>query len=234
MIIKYYPLADFEKLAQAMREFTDSRDEHTPDEIWVVEHLPVYTLGQAGKTEHILNPQHIPVIQTDRGGQVTYHGPGQLVLYILMDIKRQKMGVRALVNLIENSVIEYLKHYNITAHTKIDAPGVYVNGDKICSIGLRIRKGCSYHGLAFNINMDLKPFLGINPCGFKGLKMTQLKEFGIIKTPFEVAPDLIDYMTTISKSNLLAPHSGHCQLGGTSSHKVPGDMPSSGQPKDSS
>lgn len=191
ILTREFPNADFQELAQKMREFTDTRDENTPDELWLVEHNPVYTLGQAGKPEHILNPKNIPVIQTDRGGQVTYHGPGQLVIYLLIDIKRKKMGVRALVSAIENSVIDLLKKYNITAQAKCDAPGVYVGDDKICSIGLRIRKGCSYHGLAFNINMDISPFLGINPCGYANLKMVQLKDFGINTTPFQIAPELI-------------------------------------------
>jgi len=191
ILTREFPTASYEDLAQKMRAFTDARDENTPDELWIVEHTPVYTLGQAGKPEHILNPKNIPVIQTDRGGQVTYHGPGQLVIYLLIDIRRKKMGVRNLVSAIENSIIDLLKKYNITAQAKSDAPGVYIKDDKICSIGLRIRKGCSYHGLAFNINMDLNPFLGINPCGYAGLKMVQLKDFGVEKTPFEIAPELI-------------------------------------------
>lgn len=191
ILTREFPNASFEELAQKMREFTDARNENTPDELWIVEHTPVYTLGQAGKKEHILNPKNIPVIQTDRGGQVTYHGPGQLVIYLLIDIKRRKIGVRGLVTAIESSIIDLLKKYNITAQAKCDAPGVYVGDDKICSIGLRIRKGCSYHGLAFNINMDISPFLGINPCGYAGLKMIQLKDFGVTKTPFEIAPELI-------------------------------------------
>ena len=191
ILTREFPEAGFEDLAQKMREFTDARNENTPDELWIVEHTPVYTLGQAGKPEHILNPKNIPVIQTDRGGQVTYHGPGQLVVYLLIDIRRKKMGVRSLVTAIENSIIDLLKKYNITAQAKCDAPGVYVGDDKICSIGLRIRKGCSYHGLAFNINMDISPFLGINPCGYTGLKMVQLKDFGVEKTPFEIAPELV-------------------------------------------
>jgi lipoyl(octanoyl) transferase len=191
ILTREFPEASYETLAEKMRAFTDARDENTPDELWIVEHTPVYTLGQAGKKEHILNPKNIPVIQTDRGGQVTYHGPGQLVIYLLIDIRRKKMGVRSLVSAIENSIVDLLKKYNISASAKSDAPGVYVGDDKICSIGLRIRKGCSYHGLAFNINMDLNPFLGINPCGYAGLKMVQLKDFGIETTPLKIAPELI-------------------------------------------
>jgi lipoyl(octanoyl) transferase len=201
ILTREFPNASFDDLAQKMREFTDARDENTPDELWIVEHTPVYTLGQAGKPEHILNPKNIPVIQTDRGGQVTYHGPGQLVIYLLIDIRRKKMGVRSLVTAIENSIIDLLTKYNITARSRRDAPGVYVKDDKICSIGLRIRKGCSYHGLAFNINMDISPFLGINPCGYAGLKMIQLKDFGIEKTPFEIAPELVGCL-----ENQLFPH----------------------------
>ncbi|HEV2614229.1 MAG TPA: lipoyl(octanoyl) transferase LipB [Gammaproteobacteria bacterium] len=201
ILTREFPSASFEDLAQKMREFTDARNENTPDELWVVEHTPVYTLGQAGKPEHILNPKNIPVIQTDRGGQVTYHGPGQLVIYLLIDIRRKKMGVRNLVTAIENSIIDLLKKYNITAQAKCDAPGVYVGDDKICSIGLRIRRGCSYHGLAFNINMDISPFLGINPCGYAGLKMIQLKDFGIETTPMKIAPELISCLESHLKGN---------------------------------
>jgi lipoyl(octanoyl) transferase len=180
-----------------MREFTDNRDAHTPDELWIVEHQPVYTLGQAGKQEHILDPGSIPVVKTDRGGQVTYHGPGQLVVYVLTDIRRKKIGVRQLVSHIEKSVISLLEEYQITAHSRCDAPGVYVEEAKICSIGLRIRRGCSYHGLALNINMDLSPFLGINPCGYQNLRMTQLKDVGIDTTPAAVAPRLVKYLERI-------------------------------------
>jgi lipoyl(octanoyl) transferase len=195
MIIRHFQSAPFETIWQAMREFTDNRNENTEDELWVVEHLPVYTLGQAGKLEHILNPGNVPIVKTDRGGQVTYHGPGQLVVYILVDIKRKNMGVRSLVNYIENSIINLLKEeYKIKAESRCDAPGVYINDAKICSIGLRIRRGCSYHGLAFNVNMDLSPFLGINPCGYKNLKMTQLKDFGVEATPEEVGLKLIKYI----------------------------------------
>lgn len=161
---------------EAMRAFTDQRDEHTPDEIWVLEHPPVFTQGQNSKPEHILQKSDIPIIKTDRGGQVTYHGPGQLVIYLLIDVQRKKYHIRQLVTLIEDSVIQLLADYGITAAAKKDAPGIYVNNQKICSIGLRIRRGCSYHGLALNVDMDLNPFNQINPCGFSELKMTQLTE----------------------------------------------------------
>jgi lipoyl(octanoyl) transferase len=161
----------------AMKKFTDERTCDTPDEIWLLQHPPVYTQGQAGKPEHILNPGSIPVIQSDRGGQVTYHGPGQLIAYILLDIQRRNLGIRTLVCQLERSLIELLLAYGVRAETKAGAPGVYVNQKKIASIGLRVRKGCTYHGLALNINMDLNPFLGINPCGYAGLDMTQLHEY---------------------------------------------------------
>lgn len=174
--IKKLGTCDYLSVWQQMKLFTENRDASTPDEIWIVEHPPVFTQGQAGKPEHILNPKDIPVVQTDRGGQVTYHGPGQLVVYPLIDIRRKKMGVKKFVEILENSVIDLLSEYHIKANVKEDAPGVYVGNKKICSIGLKIKKGCSYHGIAFNINMDLEPFSRINPCGFSQLKMTQLSE----------------------------------------------------------
>ncbi|WP_340678165.1 lipoyl(octanoyl) transferase LipB [Paraglaciecola sp.] len=163
---------------QAMQDFTDTRDEHTCDELWLVEHEPVFTQGQAGKEEHLLAPGDIPVVKVDRGGQVTYHGPGQQMLYVLLNLKRNKLGVRDLVTALEQCVVQSLQPYKINAYPKADAPGVYVDGKKICSIGLRIRKGCSFHGLALNVNMDLSPFMRINPCGYAGLEMvncTQLQ-----------------------------------------------------------
>ena len=161
----------YEPVWQAMQTFTDTRDEHTPDEIWLVEHEPVFTQGQAGKAEHILMPGDIPVVQVDRGGQVTYHGPGQQVIYLLINIRRRKLGVRHLVTAMENAVVKLLDEYNISAYPKPDAPGVYVDEKKVCSLGLRIRKGCSFHGLALNVNMDLSPFQRINPCGYAGMEM---------------------------------------------------------------
>lgn len=196
-IVRHFPNAPFEPLAQKMREFTDTRDSTTPDEYWIVEHLPVYTLGQAGKPEHILNPGNIPIVNTDRGGQVTYHGPGQLVIYTLIDLKRKDIGVRQLVSHLENSIISLLKDYKLEAISKCDAPGVYINEAKIASIGLRIRKGCSYHGLSFNVNMDLSPFQGINPCGYQNLKITQLKDFGIDAHPFDLANRLVDLLNSV-------------------------------------
>ncbi|MFD2112364.1 lipoyl(octanoyl) transferase LipB [Thiorhodococcus fuscus] len=159
-----------------MRRFTDDRDRETLDEIWLLEHPPVFTLGQAGRREHLLDPGDIPVIQVDRGGQVTYHGPGQLVAYLLLDLRRIGFGVKRLVNLLEESVIDLLDTYGIHAARRQDAPGVYVAGAKIASLGLRVRNGCSYHGLALNVAMDLEPFRRINPCGYAGLAMTQVSD----------------------------------------------------------
>lgn len=159
-----------------MTDFTNQRSAETRDQLWLVEHPPVFTQGQAGKAEHLLFPGEIPVVQTDRGGQVTYHGPGQLVAYPLMDLKRLKIGVRDLVTQIEQTIIATLSHYQIESAAKPDAPGVYVDGKKIASLGLRVRRGCSFHGLALNVDMDLSPFLQINPCGYEGLAMTQIKD----------------------------------------------------------
>ena len=176
ILIRNLGLQPYDPISRAMHEFTDARDETTPDEIWLVEHHPVFTQGQAGKAEHVLAPGDIPVIQSDRGGQVTYHGPGQQVMYVLINLKRRKVGVRELVTLLENTVINTLATLGIDAHARADAPGVYVQGKKICSLGLRIRKGCSFHGLALNIDMDLAPFMRINPCGYAGMEMTQVSQ----------------------------------------------------------
>ncbi len=161
---------------QAMQHFTNNRGPQTADEVWLLQHFPVFTQGQAGKAEHLLLPGDIPVVQVDRGGQVTYHGPGQLVGYLLLDVRRLGFGVRELVNRIEHSLIDLLAGYGVEAAAKPDAPGVYVDGAKIASLGLRIRNGRSFHGLALNVDMDLEPFQRINPCGYAGLKMTQLRD----------------------------------------------------------
>lgn len=173
LIIRQLGRADYVPVWEAMQAFTDSREEHTPDELWVVEHPPVFTQGQAGKEEHLLAPGDIPVVPVDRGGQVTYHGPGQLVVYFMVNIRRKKIGVRGLVNAIENTVVDSLAEYGIESAPRPDAPGVYIGENKVCSLGLRIRRGCSFHGLALNVNMDLNPFLRINPCGYAGMVMTQ-------------------------------------------------------------
>ena len=174
--VRWLGQVDYEPTWHAMQTFTDQRNADSADEIWLLEHPPVFTQGQAGKAEHVLFPGDIPVVQVDRGGQVTYHGPGQLVAYILIDIRRQHIGVRELVTLIENALVQLLSGYNVTAYAKPDAPGVYVDEAKIASLGLRIRRGCSFHGLALNVAMDLEPFQRINPCGYQGLRMTQLAE----------------------------------------------------------
>ena len=168
----------YQTVWEEMKAFTAARTPNTPDELWFVEHDPVFTLGQAGLKEHILaeNPL-IPIIQSDRGGQVTYHGPGQLIAYVLMDLTRQNLGVRTLVCQLEATLIDCLKLYNITADRKAGAPGVYVGDKKIASIGLRVKKGCTYHGIALNVAMDLNPFASINPCGYSGLQMTQISAF---------------------------------------------------------
>lgn len=196
--IRHLGQQDYESVWHAMQQYTDTRNSDSPDELWIVEHPPVFTQGQAGKSEHILNAGDIPVIQVDRGGQVTYHGPGQLVVYPLLDIKRSKLGVRQLVTHIEQSIIDMLAKYDIQAYAKADAPGVYVNERKIASLGLRIRKGCSFHGLALNVDMDLAPFRRINPCGYAGLEMVQCKELDGPQTVVEAGEQL-----TITFSQLL-------------------------------
>ncbi|AMF95033.1 lipoyl(octanoyl) transferase LipB [Vibrio fluvialis] len=178
LVVRRLGRQDYHPVWQAMHDFTDQRDDSTRDEVWLVEHNPVFTQGQAGKAEHLLNTGDIPVVQSDRGGQVTYHGPGQIVAYFLINLRRKKLGVRELVTDIENLVINTLKAYNIDSAARPDAPGVYVDGKKICSLGLRIRKGCSFHGLALNVNMDLSPFLRINPCGYQGMEMVQVSNLG--------------------------------------------------------
>jgi len=172
--LRFLGIQPYEIVWQKMLNFTLNRTPATVDELWILQHEPVFTLGQAGKEEHILNAQNIPIVRSDRGGQVTYHGPGQLVIYLLIDVRRNKFGVRQLVDLIEHSIISVLRLYGVAGETKAGAPGVYVNDKKIAALGLRIKQGCSYHGLSFNIDMDLRPFSYINPCGYAGLESTQL------------------------------------------------------------
>ena len=174
LVLRELGLVDYEPTLEAMKQFTDSRNADSPDELWLLQHPRVFTQGQAGKAEHVLAPGDIPVIQVDRGGQVTYHGPGQWVLYLLVDIRRHKMGVRDLVDLIEQSIVQLLAEYGIDAAAKPDAPGVYVAADKIAALGLRVRRGCSYHGLSLNVDMDLEPFQRINHCGHEGLQVTSM------------------------------------------------------------
>ena len=168
----------YEPVWRAMQRFTDARDGDTPDELWLVEHEPVFTLGQAGREEHVLMPGDIPVLHVDRGGQVTYHGPGQLVAYPLLDLKRLKLGVRDYVHRIEQALIDTLADWNIEGARRDGAPGVYVNGAKVAALGIRVRRGCAFHGLAFNIAMDLEPFHRINPCGYAGLEVVAMADLG--------------------------------------------------------
>ena len=199
--IRKLGLQPYEPIWYEMKEFTQSRVDHTPDELWLLEHPSVYTQGQAGKSEHILRTKDIPIVQTDRGGQVTYHGPGQLVAYILMDINRRHLSIRALVCQLEQLLISLLKQFNISAETRCGAPGVYVKDKKIASIGLRVKKGCTYHGIALNVGMDLNPFADINPCGYAKLQMTQIKDFVSDIDMAQVSQLLIkEYMTTFGYS----------------------------------
>lgn len=199
--LKYLGLSEYEPIWRAMQEFTDNRNKETLDELWMVEHPPVFTQGQAGKAEHILNAGDIPIIQVDRGGQVTYHGPGQIVIYPLIDLKRHKIGIKALVNGIEEALIQTMKEYGVIAKRKDKAPGVYVDEKKIASLGLRVRKGRTFHGLAFNIRMDLEPFLRINPCGYAGLEVTQLSDLDNSVEYQEVQQQLIENLCKILNFN---------------------------------
>jgi len=194
--VKYLGLADYQSTWQAMQAFTAQRQADTPDEIWLLQHPPVFTLGLAGKREHILQVTDIPVIPIDRGGQVTYHGPGQLVAYVLLDLKRRGYGVRELVQRLEQSVIDLLQGYGICAARRPQAPGVYVDGRKIAALGLRIKHGCSYHGLALNVDMDLQPFQLINPCGYQGLEVTQLSDLGVHAKLDTVAGELVSRLSS--------------------------------------
>lgn len=192
-LLKYLGNVAYEPTWRAMQRFTDERDATTRDEIWFLEHPPVFTQGLNGKPEHVLAAGDIPVVQIDRGGQVTYHGPGQLVVYPLIDLRRHKLGVRELVTALETAVIDTVATWGVVAAAKREAPGVYVEGRKLASVGLRIRRGSSYHGLAFNVSMDLQPFQRINPCGYEGLQVIDLKSIGITQSVAEVA-------------NAMAPH----------------------------
>jgi lipoyl(octanoyl) transferase len=184
----------YEPTWAAMREFTDRRDAATPDELWLLQHPPTYTLGQAGKPEHLLRQTDIPLVKIDRGGQITYHGPGQVVLYTLIDLARRGLKVRELVQLIEQAIIDCLADYALDAKRKAGAPGVYVAGDKIAALGLRVRSGCAYHGLALNVDMDLAPFTWINPCGYSGLKTIQIRDFGITESVDSVGEKLAGHL----------------------------------------
>jgi lipoyl(octanoyl) transferase len=190
-------LADYEPVWREMQSFTAARTAETPDELWQVEHPPIYTLGVAAKPEHLPRTDNgVPVIRTDRGGQITYHGPGQVVIYTLLDLRRRNLGVRALVRRLEGAVIELLKAYGIDASGREDAPGVYVAGAKVAALGLRVRNGCCYHGLSLNVEMDLTPFDVINPCGYPGLKVTQLRDLGVSDRAEAVAEKLLHNLAT--------------------------------------
>ncbi len=192
ILVRHLGLTEYLPAFQAMQRFTESRTAETPDEIWLLEHPPVFTQGMNGKAEHLLAPGEIPVVQVDRGGQVTYHGPGQLVVYLLLDLRRRKLGVRHVVTAMEQAVIDLLGDDGIAAVARQDAPGVYVEGSKVASLGLRVRRGCSYHGLSLNVDMDLEPFSRINPCGYRGLAVTQLRALGIDDTTEIVSEKLLE------------------------------------------
>jgi len=194
LLVKRLGRVEYEPTWQAMQSFTASRQPETPDELWIVEHPPVYTLGQAGKPEHVLQDIGIPIVKIDRGGQVTYHGPGQVVIYLLLDLSRLKIKVRELVIAIEQAVIDFLAAYGITAERRAGAPGVYVGEAKIAALGLKIKNGCSYHGLSLNVDMDLSPFAAINPCGYAGLKVIQTTDLNMPLTPHEAGEQLSQYL----------------------------------------
>lgn len=193
-VVKRLGRVDYEPTFQAMQAFTASRTAETADELWIVEHPPVYTLGQAGKPEHILRDIGIPIVKVDRGGQVTYHGPGQVVIYLLLNLPRLKIKVRELVSTIEQAVIDLLGEFGVTAERRDGAPGVYVGEAKVAALGLRIRNGCSYHGVSLNVDMDMSPFAAINPCGYPGLKVVQTKALNIPLTVFDAGEQLSQHL----------------------------------------
>ena len=194
MIVRRPGRVPYEPTWRAMQDFTAQRDSSTPDELWLVEHPPVYTLGQAGKAEHLLHVTDIPLVKIDRGGQITYHGPGQVVGYLLLDLHRRGLKVREMVNLLEQALIDCIADYGLDARRKDGAPGVYIDDAKVAALGLRVKNGCSYHGLSLNVDMDLTPFTWINPCGYSGLQTIQLKDFGVTEGPEEVATRLLGHL----------------------------------------
>ena len=193
-VIKRLAQQDYEKVWREMQDFTQNRDKETADEIWIVEHPPVYTLGLNGKREHLLNIANIPVIETDRGGQVTYHAPGQLVIYLLLDIERLNIGVRQVVTLLEQAMINTLSQYGLKAIAKPEAPGVYIDDKKIGSVGIRVKKGCCYHGLSLNNDLDLTPFNQINTCGYPDLEVTRLADLGVKIKTYELAVPVVHHI----------------------------------------
>jgi lipoyl(octanoyl) transferase len=195
LIVRTLGRSDYKSTWQAMKHFTQHRNSHTPNEIWLTEHPAIFTLGQAGLAEHLLEESDIPLLKTDRGGQITYHGPGQLIAYTLIDLRRAGFGVRSLVSRLERAVVSHLQQsYAITAENRQDAPGVYVKQQKIAALGLRVQRGCSYHGLSLNVAMDLTPFTQINPCGYPELEITQLTHFGVDETLESVGKKLLPYL----------------------------------------
>lgn len=207
-LIKTLGIVDYEPTWRAMQHYTAERTADTRDEIWLLQHPPTYTQGQAGKPEHLLNPHGIPVVQIDRGGQITYHGPGQIVMYVLLDLRRWRLNVRELVHLMENSVIMLLAAHGILAKGREGAPGVYVNDAKIAALGLKIRNGCCYHGLSFNVDMDLTPFGYINPCGYAGLRVTQARDVGI-----KESQGILQQQVAMNLVHLLQQHSRNARHG---------------------
>ncbi len=189
-VVRSLGCVEYEPTWRAMQDFTARRDADTPDELWLLEHPPVYTLGQAGRREHLLAATDIPLVPIDRGGQITYHGPGQVVVYVLVDLRRRGYGVRELVARMEQAVIELLAAHAVAAQRLAGAPGVYVEGAKIAALGLRVKRGCTYHGLALNVDMDLAPFAAINPCGYAGMRVTQCRDLGVSLLPVEAGQAL--------------------------------------------
>ena len=195
-IVRRLGRVEYEPTWRAMQAFTAARDAATPDELWLLQHPPVYTLGQAGKAEHLIAPTDIPVVAIDRGGQITYHGPGQLVIYVLVDLRRRGYGIRELVTRMEQAVIDFLAVHGVAAGRLPGAPGVYVEGAKIAALGLRVKQGCTYHGLALNLDMDLAPFAAINPCGYAGMRVTQCRDLGVAMPLQEAESALSEILLT--------------------------------------
>jgi lipoyl(octanoyl) transferase len=202
-LVQFLGLVEYESIWQAMKQFTAARNDNTRDEIWLLQHPPVYTQGLAGKPEHLLQTNDIPVIKIDRGGQITYHGPGQIIAYLLLDLRRWKLNVRELVRLMERAVIELLAQQGIEAQGREDAPGVYVKDDKIASLGLKIKNGCCYHGIAFNVDMDLVPFSFINPCGYAGLRVIRARDLGVKSPLSELEQQLAQKLVELLQQHLL-------------------------------
>jgi lipoyl(octanoyl) transferase len=200
LIIRYLGQVDYETTWRNMQDFTQCRNDNTPDELWFLEHPPVFTLGRNGRQEHLHNSGKIPVLNVDRGGQVTYHGPGQLVVYTLLNINRRQLGVQSLVRKLEQAVIDLCADHGVAAQRREEAPGVYVNSRKLAALGLRVRKGCSFHGLSLNVDMDLAPFSMIDPCGYKGMEVTQLRDLGIDASTGTISEELQQHLERLLKS----------------------------------